>query len=135
MQTEIIKIVTSKEKFFLEYLTLKKPVIDSILTRLNRKKTTLSDTPMQVLSQILYYYDLFKDEKDEEKRWARVFSKDSKIAMRSKLGLREHHLNNYITLLRNIKILDDKKVRKMFIVQAEDEVSLSFTFKLNGHHE
>ena len=132
MSTETIPIVTSKEKFFLEYLTLKRPVIDSILTKLNRKKTTLSDTPLKVLAQLLYYNDVYKDQ-PEEQRWNMVFSKEIRQSMFEALDLKEHHLNNYISHLRTIKIIDGKKVRKMFTVYADDQVELSFTFRLNGH--
>jgi len=132
MSTETIPIVTSKEKFFLEYLTLKRPVIDSILTKLNRKKTTLSDTPLKVLAQLLYYNDVYKDQ-PEEQRWNMVFSKEIRQSMFEALDLKEHHLNNYISHLRTIKIIDGKKVRKMFTVYTDDQVELSFTFRLNGH--
>jgi len=135
MHTENIEIVTTKERFFLEYLTLKKPIIDSMLTRLNRKKTTLSDAPLRVLAQLLYYYDLFKDEQDDEKRWAMVFSREIKIDILGKLKLKEHYLNNYLSHLRAIKILEDKKIRNLFVVSADDDLALSFTFKLNGHKE
>ncbi len=133
MHTETIEIVTTKEKFFLEYLILKKPIIDAVLTKINGKKTRLSDVPLRVLAQFLYYNDLYKDTYSEDKRWEKVFSRDIRIAIRDKLSLKEHHLNNYISLLRAIKILDGKKISKNFIVYADQDRELSFQFKLNGH--
>ena len=59
MKTETVEIVTSKEKFFLEYLTLKKPIINAILTKINRKKTTLSDRPM--ISMGIYPFGWVKE--------------------------------------------------------------------------
>lgn len=132
MQSETISIVTSKEKFFLEYLTLKKPIIDSVLTKINRKKTTLSDKPLKVLAKLLYYNDLYKDETEDHK-WNKVFSKEVKDIIGTDLGLKEHHLNNYISQLRTIKILDGKKIRPLFVIYAKDDLTLNFKFHLNGH--
>jgi len=133
MHTETVEIVTTKEKFFLEYLTLKKPIIDAVLSRINGKKTRLSDVPLRVLAQLLFYNDLYRDQYTEDKKWDIVFSKDVRIIIRKKLDLKEHHLNNYITYLRSIKVLDGKKINKNFIVYANEDRELSFKFKLNGH--
>ncbi len=133
MQTETINIVTTKEKFFLEYLTLKRPIIDAMLTGINRKKTVLSDAPMKVFAQLLYYNDLYNDEANDDKRWEKVFSRETKIIIMKALNMKEHHLNNYLTLLRNLKILDGKKIRGPFLIYANEDRVLNFTFKLNGH--
>jgi len=134
MQTESVEIVTTKEKFFREYLILKKPIIESILWKINRKKTSLSDIPLQILAELLYYNDQYKDE-TEEIKWEIVFSRDVKLKIASKLGLKEHHLNNYLSQLRAIKVLDGKKIRSVFIVYPNDGRELSFKFQLNGHKE
>ena len=131
MNTEPIEIVTSKRKFFKEYLLLKKPIIDSILTRINNKKTKISEKPMMVFAELLYYNDIYKNE-TEDRKWAMVFSRDVKVAIMDNLNIKEHVLNNYITYLRHIKILDGKSIRKMFIIYAEDR-ELSYKFRINGH--
>jgi len=105
MQIETIEIKTSKEKFFQEYLILKKPVIDAMLSKIHNKKTVLTDIPLRVLAQLLYYND----------------------------NMKEHHLNIYISQLRALKILDGKKIRPVFIIYAEESRTLNFTFKLNGY--
>lgn len=131
MQQESIEIKTSKERFFLEYLTLKKPVIDAILSKINKEKVTLSDLPMKVLAQLLYYNDSFKD-LPEQQRWDQLFSKETKDQICENLAIPEHHLNIYFSKLRKIKILNGKTISKLFIVYAND-ISLNFKFKLNGH--
>ena len=128
---ETIEISTSKEKFFLEYLILKKPVVDTILSKINGEKTTLSEKPMQVLAQLLYYTDLFKDLNENDK-WAHVFSKKVKGEICSKLSMKEHHLNIYLSQLRGIKILEGKNIRNIFAVNVSDSHSLTFKFKING---
>lgn len=132
MHTEPIEIVTTKEKFFREYLILKKPVIESLLYRINRKKISLRDMPLQILAELLYYNDMYRDE-PEEKKWGIVFSRDVRMKIAAKFNLKEHQLNNYLSHLRNIKILEGKTIRKHFLVYPDKGVELSFKFRLNGH--
>lgn len=134
MQTESVEIVTTKEKFFREYLILKKPVLESILWKINRKKTSLSDMPLQILAELLYYNDQYKDE-PEERKWGIVFSRDVRMNIADKFGLKEHQLNNYLSHLRAIKILEGKTIRNIFIVYPNEGRELSFKFRLNGHTE
>ena len=129
---ESIEIKTSKEKFFLEYLILKKPVIDSILKKLSgNKKATLSDKPMRVLSQLLYYNDKYKHIPDSD-RHQYLFSREVKEMICENLDMKEHHLNIYISQLRGLGVLEKKKIRSLFVIFADDR-SLTFTFTLNGH--
>ena len=134
MQTESVEIVTTKEKFFREYLILKKPVIESILYKINRKKTSLSDIPLQILAELLYYNDQYRDE-PQDKKWGMVFSRDVRVVIAKKFGLKEHQLNNYLSHLRTIGILDGKAIRNVFIVYPDEGRELSFKFRLNGHTE
>jgi len=135
MIQETIQINTTRKKFFQEYLILKKPVIDSALTKLNQgKKTTLSDLPRSVLAQLLYYNDSFKD-LDEASRWKKLFSKETKDLICDNLQMQEHLLNIYISKLRELKILEGKTIRKFFIIYASDQHALSFKFNLNGHSQ
>lgn len=132
MQTETIEIVTSKERFFLEYLILKKPVIDSILTRMLRKKSSLRDMQMKVLAQLLYFNDMYRD-KSEEDRSNILFSRETRFRISANLGIKEHHLNNYLSQLRAMKVIDGKKIRNIFVIYSGDIKELSFKFLLNGH--
>ncbi len=132
MALENIEINTSKEKFFFEYLILKKPVIDSILTKINKKKVTLSEKPMQVLAQLLYYHDENRD-KASDNKWSILFSRSTKEKICDNLGMKEHHLNIYLSQLRSMGILEKKTIRNLFIVYTGDEHSLNFKFRFNGH--
>lgn len=132
MHTENIDITTTKEKFFLEYLILKKPAIDSMLKKLTgNRKATLSDKPMRVLSQLLYFNDQYK-EYPELERISYIFSREVKEMICDNLNMKEHHLNIYMSQLRHLGILDGKKIKPIFVILADDR-SLTFTFKLNGH--
>jgi len=131
MTVESIEIKTTKEKFFQEYLLLKRPVINAILTKINGAPTVLNDIPMRVLAELLLIHDRYRTLSQEEK-WIMVFSRESKELIMEKLEMKEHHLNVYFSQLRKIKILNGKKINKPFIISAEDH-DLSFKFVLNGH--
>ena len=71
LDKQITKIDTDIEKFFLEYLIARKPIIDSIIRKLNNgvflrnKPPQLYEMPMKVLAQLLYYNYLYKNLPDE----------------------------------------------------------------------
>jgi|AntRauTorckE6833_2_1112554.scaffolds.fasta_scaffold06744_7 hypothetical protein len=130
METESIEIKTSKEKFFMEYLILKKPVIDAILSKINGQKTSLSEKPLKVFAQFLYYNDQLKNLPDDD-RWSLLFSKEYKDKISESLSMKEHHINIYISQLRKLRIFNGKKINKPFIVYANDR-TLNIKFSLNG---
>ena len=132
MHAENIDITTTKERFFLEYLILKKPAIDSMIKKLSGdRKATLSDKPMRVLAQLLYFNDQYR-EMPEDTRIQQLFSREVKEMICDNLKMKEHHLNIYMSQLRHLGILDGKKIKPIFVILADDR-SLTFTFKLNGH--
>jgi len=130
MTVESIEIKTTKEKFFLEYLVLKRPVINAILTKINGHHVVLNDLPMRVLAELLLLNDKYSVLADDVK-WTMVFSRESKEHIMKKLRMKEHHLNVYFSQLRKIRILNGKKINKPFIINAVDH-DLSFKFVLNG---
>ena len=94
MEIESIQINTTKEKFFLQYLILKRPVINSILTKINGRKTVLNDIPMHVLAELLFLNDKYSDLSDD-KKWAMIFSRESRDFLTKKLRMEKHYLYVY----------------------------------------
>lgn len=134
MPIEVIPIKTTKDKFFLQYLVLKRPVIDIILTKINGRKTMLHDNQMYVLAELLWLYDKYlQDDGSDSSRWEKVFNRESKMHIMKKLKMKEHLLNVYFSQLRKMKILNGKKINKPFIINAVDH-NLSFNFVLNGNN-
>ena len=134
MAIEEITIPTTRQKFFIEYLTLKKPVLDAILTKINKRKTCLSEIPLKIYAQLLYYNDINKNLPEKEK-WNIVFGKYTKEIIYNSLNLKEHQLNNYFSMLRKMRILNGRTINKPFIVYSNETQLLSFKFKINGHEE
>lgn len=135
MENEVLNIKTNKENFFYEYLLLKKPVLEIVLSKINNgKKIKLSPKILKVFSILLYYNNLYKDLPDSEK-WKQVFSEESKNIIMNALKINIMHLNTYLSILRNIKILDGKSINQAFIIYPEKSYSLTFEFNLNGHEK
>lgn len=135
MENEVLNIKTNKENFFYEYLLLKKPVLEMVLSKINNgKKIKLSPKILKVFSILLYYNNLYKDLPDSEK-WKQVFSEESKNIIMNALKINIMHLNTYLSILRNIKILDGKSINQAFIIYPEKSYSLTFEFNLNGHEK
>ena len=71
--SHVMKIPTTKEKFFLEYLMIKRPVLNSIIRKINNgqqirgKTPELHYMPMKVLAQLLYYNDKYRSYPDEDR--------------------------------------------------------------------
>ena len=131
---EEIIIPTTKEKFFLEYITLKKPVLDAILSKINKRKITLTDIPLKIYAYLLYSNDINGHLSDSSK-WNKVFGRDTKKTICNMLDLKEHQLNNYFSMLRKMRILNGRTINKPFIIHSADTQLLSFRFNINGHEE
>ena len=90
----------------------------------------LHDIPMHVLAELLFLNDKYGLLPDDEK-WSVIFSRESKDSIAKKLKMRVHYIDVYLSQLRKIKILNGKKINKLFIINAIDH-NLSFKFVLNG---
>jgi len=136
---QVTEIPTTKEKFFLEYLMIKRPVFNSIIRKLNNgqefrnKLPQLYDMPMKVLAQLLYFNDQYKDLPDED-RFKRVFDYDTKQKIMERLDISEDNLNAYFSQLRKIRILEGKTISKYFVVHPENSV-FEVAFKFTIHEE
>lgn len=132
---EVLNIKTSKENFFYEYLLLKKPVLEMVLSKINNgKKIKLSPKILKVFSILLYYNNLYKDLPDNDK-WAKVFSDEAKEIIMHALQINQLHLNTYLSILRNIKILERRSINRLFIIYPNKSYSLTFEFNLNGNEK
>jgi hypothetical protein len=120
----------SVETFFEDYLRLKRPYINALLTHLHKEKSVLSDNPLRVLAQLLYQYYMLRD-MDEDMRWKVMFDYDTKVKMADKLDMPVTHFNSYISQLRKLGIMKRKRIVKMFIVYPEPLMKLLFEIKVN----
>lgn len=127
MNNEVLQFTTTSKKFFIEYLTLKKPVFEVLLQMINKKPVNLHPKLLHVFALFLYYNNLYKD-MEENSKWKKVFDYDTKVQIMNNVGINEGHLNTYISILRNIHLLTGKQISKPFIFYPESGFELTFKF-------
>jgi len=131
---ESIPVKTTEERFFIEYLIIKKPFLEIILSKVNKTKVVIHPKPLRVFALLLYYNYLYR-EYDDEIKWKMVFDYDTKVRIMETLDISEGQLNTYLSTLRNIKLLNGKSISKPFIFYPESGFELTFRFDFNGKSE
>ena len=129
---EVLQIATNTKSFFLEYLTLKKPVFEVMLQYINKKKINLHPKLLHVYALILYYNYLYRDQ-TEDMKWKMVFDYDTKVNIMKDIGITIEQLNTYISILRNIKLLKGKQISSPFIFYPESGFELTFKFEFKNN--
>ena len=124
---EVLEINSSTNIFFKEYLTLKKPIIEMILGRMNGKKVTLNPKLLNVFALLLFYNHKYKD-LDEGLKWEMIFSSTTKEEIMEELGISRMHLNTYFSVLRSLKLLDGNRINEPFIIYPNGGYDLTFKF-------
>jgi hypothetical protein len=127
---EVLQIKSTSHTFFQEYLTLKKPVIEAILSNVHKKKVTLNPKLLNVFALLLYFNHKYKD-LEEDLKWEIIFSNTTKEYIMNELHISKMHLNTYLSILRSLKLLDGNKVNKLFIIYPNGGYDLTFKFTFN----
>jgi len=129
--SEVIPIETTGESFFKEYLLLKKPLLEYILGVINKRKIIFNTKMIEVLSYLLYYNYIYKD-MEEDAKWDMIFNSGTKKQIADKIGISLKNLNTYISLLRSVKVLNEKTINKPFIIYPDKTYELTFKFILSN---
>ena len=124
----------SLETFFEHYLRLKRPYINAVLTHIHKKEKRLSDNPLKVLAQLLFYNNFYRN-LEETSRWKMVFDYDTKVKICEKLKMPDTHLNSYISQLRRLGIVKDRKVADWYVVYPDADMLMVFNIKVDMGHE
>ena len=124
---ETFEIKSSPETFFVEYLTLKKPIIEVILSQIHKKKVVLNPKLLGVFALLLYYNHKYKD-LDELIRWDLIFSNTTKEEIMKKLKISKMHLNTYLSMLRSLRLLNGNRINDPFIIYPNGGYDLTFKF-------
>jgi hypothetical protein len=124
---EVIQLTTNHKSFYLEYLSLKKPVFEVMLSMVNKRKVKLHPKLLHVFALFLYYNYKYRDI-EEQLKWKMIFDYDTKVAIMNEVGINEGHLNTYISILRNIRLLVNKTINQHFIFYPDTDFELIFKF-------
>ena len=131
INNEVIEIPTTGDRFFDEYLKLKKPLLELILTKINKRNIVLHPKLLQLFSILLYYNNKYRD-MDEEDRRKLIFNSRTKAEIAGSMKINARQLNTYLSILRNIRLLNGRVINKPFIIYPEETYRLTFKFILNN---
>lgn len=123
MSKKLIEIPSNPEKVFKQYLYLTTP--------LNK----LTDSEIRLLSHLLY---LFYEERDritdDNVKWLKIFSTESRKEIMDFLGMNEAAFNNILSILRKKKVIVNNQIPKYYIPQIDENgFELVFKFKFNNN--
>ena len=130
---EVLNIKTTMMRFFIQYLTLKKPIIEAHIGVLTGEKNIQKPAKiLHVLALILYYYYCAKDP-DEDDRWNKVFNRKHRDIYCETLDIKDSQLNTYFSMMRRYGIIFGNRINKIFIITPDkDSHELTFKFSING---
>lgn len=91
----------------------------------------LNNRQQQVLSLLLYYHYILKQEITNNKiLWKEVFDYDTKVKIYSELEIHQTGLENILTQLRKKNVIMDNQISPVYIPDL-DKNSKTFTIKYN----
>jgi DNA-binding MarR family transcriptional regulator len=112
-----IPITTTGKRFYRQYLELINPLLK------------LRGKELDVLAQLLYHNNELRNISDEH-RWKIIFDYDTKVKIRTELGLSDASMNNNLSSLRKKGVIVDNKVVKNFLIYPGEQCKISFSFKV-----
>jgi hypothetical protein len=130
---ETIVINTDKVSFFRNYVMIKKPVLESLLSQMNGRKIMLPNKIIDLIALMLFQFSINYDaDGDNSELFNHLLSSGSRKLYSEKLNIKTTQLNIYISFMRKIGILSGNTINKYFIVYPNgEEFDLTFKFKLN----
>ncbi len=121
----IVNIPTTEESYFLQYLTILKPI------------SRMRDKEIQILAQLMFYNNRYSH-LEQEVREKMVFDTDTRMRIRQKLKMSEASFNNCLTELRKKNVIVGTRLSKaynIFTNGGREELTFRFSIKENGTAE
>jgi hypothetical protein len=120
MSKKVIPVkVKDRRNIFETYLRLLNPVLK------------LREREIQVLGYLLFYNDYYS-KYDENVKWKMVFDYETRVTIKTDLGLSDFSFNNILTALRKKNLLIGNTIKKgILIYPPENKFELNFIF-ING---
>jgi len=112
------KIPCSKKSFFKRWLLITQPF------------HKLKPRQVSILTELLYYHNLMKDDHDDEDElWEAVFDYSIKLKIRNDLKIEDHIIQNSLTILRKSGIINKRRIKEQFIPKIKNgKYILNFEF-------
>jgi hypothetical protein len=135
MEERTYNINVSLDDFYRNYLIINRPLIDSILTKINKKKTHITDKPLRLLERLLYYNFVIAYENpklSKQERWKLIIDSQNKDKIAKEIGLTDKkRVNTYLSRLRNLGVLDSEGIAKPFEIYPKEQ-KITYKISING---
>lgn len=135
MEERTYNINVTIDDFYRNYLIINRPLIDSILTKINKKSTHITDTPLRLLERLLYYNFLIaynNPKLPKEERWKLIMDSKNKDRIAKDIGLKDKkRVNTYLSRLRNLGVIDSQGITKPFEIFPKNQ-KITYKISING---
>jgi hypothetical protein len=105
------EIKTNLDNYYLNYLTINRPVINSILSRINKKRVHIPDKPLKLLERLLYYnfrIAFANRNLTKKQRWALLMDLEMKKTICKEMKLADvKRVNTYLSRLRKLGVINE----------------------------
>lgn len=125
--TEVQVVNTTIHNFFYEYLIIKKPAFEAVLSKIHKKQILLNPKILKVFALLLYYNFIYRNY-EESVKWKLVFDYDTKVQIMKTIEISEGQLNTYLSILRSLRLLNGRQINQPFIFYPEDGFELTYKF-------
>ena len=131
-----VPIKTTKEKFFLEYVSLMKPYYEAFLTKDKKEEVRLPQlNQLKVIAYLMYYNYQFRD-MEEDVRWVYIFDTEMRMRLRYKTGMNSAVFDNTVHSLKDKGVFEEfmydgkkrKRLKKFFDLTPDNQVNVVFSF-------
>ncbi len=134
MNEKTYEINVNLDNFYRNYLIINRPVIDSILTKINKKNTKITDKLMKMLERLLYYnfHIAYKNPKlSKHERWKLLMDTQTKEKICKDMNLKDiKRVNTHLSRLRKIGVINSQGISDHFEIFPKNT---KITYKINIH--
>lgn len=124
MNEKTYEINVNLDNYYKNYLIINRPVIDSILTKINKKHTKITDKLMKMLERLLFYnfHIAYKNPGlNKSERWKLLMDTEIKQKICDDMGLKDiKRVNTHLSRLRKIGVIDSQGISDHFEIFPKD---------------
>lgn len=134
MNEKTYEINVNLDNYYKNYLIINRPVIDSILTKINKKHTKITDKLMQMLERLLFYnfHIAYKNPQlTKHERWKLLMDTETKNKICEDMNLKDNkRVNTHLSRLRKLGVIDSQGISDHFEIFPKDT---QITYKIKIH--
>lgn len=120
------EIKTDLDNYYKNYLIINRPVIDSLLSRINKRKVHIPDKPLKLLERLLFYnfHIAYRNNGlTKQERWKLITDHGMKKTICKEMGLKDvKRVNTYLSRLRKLGVVKKDGIAEEFEVFPSNKI-------------